>query len=236
VSAESSVSQGRVGVAAPGDDCRFFEPQRRVDRRRLERRAKIDGVRSTLGWIGVVIVFGLTALFVAMFSMGYRTYAITGGSMEGAIARGSLIVDEVVPVSWLKVGDIITYCPPEQTKLVTHRIVSIEQDKAGETVFHTKGDANEAVDPWTFTLDQDRQARCVFHVRYLGYVLVTLGTPVMRSIVLGLLALLLALTIFVRLLRRSRADLDPIATVMAGSPSAPEAGGLPRRCDRYSRK
>jgi signal peptidase I len=44
--------------------------------------------------------------------------------MSGTYDRGSLVLDEVVPVADLKVGDVITYHPPAGGRmgLITHRI------------------------------------------------------------------------------------------------------------------
>src|SRR5215204_811996 len=106
------------------------------------------------------IVFG--ALLIAPSVMGWERYVIVSGSMTGTYDRGSLVFDEVVPTSSLKVGDVITYQPPRGAGpdgLVTHRITKIGEDpKTGERVFRTKGDANQATDPWTFLLPDKQQA------------------------------------------------------------------------------
>ena len=54
--------------------------------------------------------------------------------MTGTYDRGSLVLDEVVPVASLREGDVITYRPPAGSGpagLVTHRIVKISRDKFG---------------------------------------------------------------------------------------------------------
>ena len=43
---------------------------------------------------------------------GYQRYVITSGSMTGTYDRGSVVFADVVPVSDLRVGDVITYTPP----------------------------------------------------------------------------------------------------------------------------
>jgi signal peptidase I len=99
------------------------------------------------------LLFGAILALSAL--MGWQRYVIVSGSMTGTYDRGSLVLDEVVPVAELEVGDVITYRPPAGAGpdgLVTHRIAAITTGKAGERVFRTKGDANRSADPWKFTL------------------------------------------------------------------------------------
>jgi signal peptidase len=138
---------------------------------------------------------------------GYERYVITSGSMTGSYDRGSVIFDDVVPVSELRVGDVITYTPPPgagPTGMITHRIVWLGADSFGRAVFRTKGDANEAPDPWTFALDEGTQARVAFHVPYAGYLFAALALPKIRLLIIGLPALLLAAALIARLRREAR--------------------------------
>ena len=95
--------------------------------------------------------------------------------MTGTYDKGSLVLDEVVPVRELRVGDVITYMPPAGDHLITHRISWIGRDATGARVFRTKGDANPVADPWTFRLDRQTQARVRVGVPYAGYALMALG-------------------------------------------------------------
>ena len=151
---------------------------------------------ATMGVLAMVVVLLVMAL------LGFRTYVITGGSMTGAIGKGALILDKTVPVSSLRVGDIITFRPPDEPALVTHRIVSMEQQVDGKAVFRTKGDFNEATDPWQFTLDRPVQARFVAQIPYLGYALAALGVPIVRALLLAIPALLIVLSLFFSLWRQ----------------------------------
>jgi signal peptidase I len=128
--------------------------------------------------------------------MGWQRYVIVSGSMTGTYDRGSLVLDEVVPVSDLRTGDVITYTPPAGSGpegLVTHRIVSISAGKDFQRVFRTKGDANKSADPWTFTLAKSEQARVKVGIPYAGFVLAALSKRELRMLVVGLPALLIAL-------------------------------------------
>jgi signal peptidase I len=138
---------------------------------------------------------GLAGLMVLPGLLGYQRYVITSGSMTGTYDRGSVVFDDVVPISDLRVGDVITYTPPPgsgPTGLITHRIAWIGSDQFGRRLLRTKGDANTAPDPWTFTLDGATQARVAFDVPYVGYVLSALSIRKARMIVIGLPALLVA--------------------------------------------
>ena len=141
---------------------------------------------------------GLAGLMLLPGLLGYQRYVITSGSMTGTYDRGSIVFDDVVPVSDLRVGDAITYTPPPgsgPSGRITHRIVWIGSDQLGRPALRTQGDANESADPWTFTLDGPTQARVAFHVPYVGYVLSALAIRQARMLLIGLPALLIAFAI-----------------------------------------
>jgi signal peptidase len=173
-----------------------WEP--RSPRKRLGTALATALCAACLGLAGLMLLPGL---------LGYQRYVITSGSMTGTYDRGSVVFDEVVPVSDLRVGDAITYTPPAgsgPSGRITHRIVWIGSDQFGRQTLRTKGDANEAADPWTFTLDGATQARVAFHVPYVGYVLSALAIRQVRMAVIGLPALLIALCVLVGFLRDVR--------------------------------
>jgi signal peptidase len=159
----------------------------------------------------------LGALLVLPALAGYQRYAIVSGSMTGTYDRGSVVFDEVVPVADLKVGDVITYRPPAGSGpkgLVTHRIAAITSDRDGSRVFRTKGDANEVADPWTFKLGGPKQARVRAGVPYLGFAVAALSDRRLRMIIVGVPALLIALSSLAGLWRDTEPEADP-----AGSPA-----------------
>lgn len=127
--------------------------------------------------------------------LGYERYVITGGSMSGTFERGSLVFEKPVPVTSLRVGDIITYQPPADSgvaDLVTHRIHAVKHTD-GRAVLRTKGDANPKPDPWTFVLDADTQPRLTMAVPHAGTVLLLLGDSGNRLLLLGVPAAFVAL-------------------------------------------
>jgi signal peptidase len=150
-------------------------------------------VVSTL-LVAAGLLFGAILALPAL--MGWQRYVIVSGSMTGTYDRGSLVLDEVVPVADLKVGDVITYRPPAGSGpdgLVTHRIAAISTGKAGERVFRTKGDANASADPWTFTLAKGEQARVKLGVPYVGFAVAALSRKELRMVVVGFPAALIAM-------------------------------------------
>jgi signal peptidase len=148
------------------------------------------------------ILFGLFLVVPSL--LGWERYVIVSGSMTGTYDRGSLVYDRVVPTASLKVGDVITYTPPAgagPAGLITHRIVSVTPQPGGARMFRTKGDANPVVDPWTFTLQNRTQARVAFHLPYAGFALAALADRRLRMLIIGLPALLVALSVLANLWR-----------------------------------
>jgi signal peptidase I len=148
-----------------------------------------------VGWIACAVAI-LAALVVAVVGVGprvlpYRTYAITGGSMEPTIRLGAEAFVRPVSARQLRVGDVITFHKPgEPRELVTHRIVAVRRI-AGTKVFVTKGDANAVPDAWRIEA-AGTGWRYAFSIPYLGYAVEIFGTPLARFVVLALAALVLA--------------------------------------------
>jgi signal peptidase I len=141
--------------------------------------------------IGAALSLGLCVLVPAL--LGFQRYVVTSGSMTGTYDRGSLVFDRVVATTSLRKGDVITFRPPGQAGVVTHRILWVRSVR-GERVLRTKGDANPVPDVWgPFALHGARQARVAFHIPYVGYALGALSERKVRMVVIGLPALLIAL-------------------------------------------
>jgi signal peptidase len=150
------------------------------------------------------LVLALAVLVPAL--LGFQRYVITSGSMTGTYDRGSLVFDRVVPTSSLRKGDVITFRPPGQAGLVTHRIVAVRV-VGGQRVLTTKGDANRTADVWgPLTLHDARQARVAFHVPYVGFGIAALSDRRVRMVVIGLPALLIAISTLAGLWRDSGAE------------------------------
>jgi len=160
----------------------------------------MNALATTIRTAALVALAALGALMLVPAALGYRGYVVDGGSMGAAIPRGSVVFDDVVPRSQLRVGDVITYRPPARPR-VTHRIVAIARDGA----MRTKGDANATADPWTVRPSGARQARVAFHVPLAGYAYAALALRPVRIVVIGVPALMIAIGALARLRRPQEA-------------------------------
>src|SRR3954469_13094241 len=165
-------------------------------------RARIRRAGRFASGAAIAIAAVAALLVLAPAVIGWQRYAIVSGSMTGTYDKGSLVLDDVVPVAHLKVGDVITYLPPRGDHLITHRIAWIGHDQTGGRIFRTRGDANPVADPWTFRLDRPEQARVRFGVPYVGFALGALGRRDVRMALIGLPAGAIAAFSFVGLWRR----------------------------------
>jgi signal peptidase len=116
-----------------------------------------------------VVLFGPVTLLVLLpIGLGLERYVMTGSSMDGGIDRGSIAFERVVPVSDLRVGDVITYSHPaadeDEDAMVTHRIVSIRPEG-----IRTQGDAEATADPWVLHPDSPTISRVEFTVPWIGW-------------------------------------------------------------------
>ena len=124
-------------------------------------RARALATSAGRGLMSVLLLAILAAMAITFVPglLGYQRYVLVGHSMEPTIHRGSLVFDEIVSVSDLRKGDVITYVPPGNVEPVTHRLISRKDGKKGGPVFRTKGDNNAVADPRKFQLDRrDRRA------------------------------------------------------------------------------
>lgn len=92
-----------------------------------------------------------------------KVFIVQSGSMEPAIATGSIVV--TLPQKYYRVGEVVTFTlSPTGKNLVTHRIVSI----SGEGEFTTKGDANEDADT-QIVKSESIVGKTFISIPYLGY-------------------------------------------------------------------
>jgi signal peptidase len=166
------------------------------------RRASVRRVGRIASGAAFAVAAVAAGLVLLPAALGWQRYAIVSGSMTGTYDRGSLVIDDVVPVADLEVGDVITYTPPAGDHLITHRIAWIGHDDQGRRLFRTKGDANRIADPWTFRLDRAKQARVRFGVPYAGFALSALGGRRLRMFLIALPAAAIAAFSFAGLWRR----------------------------------
>jgi signal peptidase len=161
-------------------------------------------VPKLLARAGLLALLAIAVLILVPPLLGYQRYVITGGSMGGALPRGSIAYDEVVPTEHIRVGDVITYRPPNGDRLLTHRVVWIGHERGGVRLYRTRGDASPAADPKAILLPNDGQARLVFHVPLVGYLVAALSVRAVRVAAIGVPALAIAVMVLAGAWRRRR--------------------------------
>jgi signal peptidase I len=117
--------------------------------------------------ITILLISGATFLTSKPTPLGIRTFAVKSGSMEPAIATGSLIVTQTnTPV---RQGDIITF--QKDNEVITHRIDKVTSTNS----YITKGDANKTHDQGEIA-QSNILGKQILSIPFLGYYLLFLRT------------------------------------------------------------
>lgn len=165
----------------------------------------------------------LVLAFCALAFAGYQVWSgqwratpVLSGSMRPAMQPGDVAVTQRVPVSDLRVRDVVVFHPPNEGERQTvHRIVKLTV-KDGTTSITTWGDANLIADPAVSSLKGSTAYRMVRVVPLLGYPAVWLQSGGRGMLVIGLGAILLVAAA-VTLLRPDK----PAKPADAPDPAAP---------------
>ncbi|GAA4375515.1 hypothetical protein [Nocardioides caricicola] len=127
----------------------------------------------------LVVVLGPVSVLVLLpIGLGLERYVMSGDSMDAGdegIAQGTVLFERSVPVGELRVGDVITYRPPEgagEDGMVTHRVVAVRP--AGVV---TQGDAEPRRDPWLLPHDAPDVSKVVFTLPWVGYAYLVIADP-----------------------------------------------------------
>ncbi len=108
--------------------------------------------------------------------LGYKFLVVRSGSMEPAMKTGSLLLIKSNENNEYQEGDIVTFGPVSDAKmLITHRISKVE-GKNGELVYTTKGDANDGPDPRKLREEQIL-GKFFLAIPLIGYVVGFTQTP-----------------------------------------------------------
>ena len=153
----------------------------------------VAAVRS-IGWFvdrlltALIVVVGVAAVAIGIlvFVANLHFQTVTSNSMQPTFSAGDVVVTQAVPVSSVRVGDVISFYPPGKTEPVIHRITSLKTTAAG-AVITTRGDANPVDDLWLATLQGTTAYRLVGVVPFIGWLTDIRG---LLLIVAGLLVLL----------------------------------------------
>jgi signal peptidase I len=155
----------------------------------MQQVARLTGAFLVGGWV-------VAGLAVVLFSfapkaLGHQVLIVRSGSMEPAIMTGSVVIVQPVPPSALRVGDVITFEPPDGSgRVMTHRIVGVLEE-GQSPAFQTRGDANSTFDSLPVRYASTGW-KVVGSVPYAGYFYNLLGHPAARAILIGVPAMLLS--------------------------------------------
>lgn len=144
------------------------------------------------------VVVAVACLALVIFGLGprtglYRTLTVLSGSMQPLFGAGDVVVATPEPARDLRVGQVITYrIPVGDHHVETHRVIRILKH-GDDPVIWTRGDANPVRDPWTARLSGSTIWRQRWVIPYAGYLVIWLREPVVRTMLVVLIPLLLAI-------------------------------------------
>ncbi|MFD5826335.1 signal peptidase I [Lentzea sp. NPDC060358] len=153
---------------------------------------------------GVLLaVLALTAIagavVVVLARIGFSP--VLSPSMEPEFAPGDLLVTRAVPVSELRVGDVVVLPRPDVAgQRYAHRVIDL-QTRSGEPVVRTKGDANESADPQALRITSPTVPVAVANVPVVGRIALLgrdTGVRIALIVVIGGLVLVGAKRLFYR--------------------------------------
>lgn len=138
-----------------------------VEPKQGSKRRRVVGRLTTAGLIVLALLVALVALGV--LSGNYQIRPILSGSMRPGFPVGGVVISKRVPMSDIKVRDVIVFTRPNnRSERVVHRIIKLDRKGSAVTV-KTQGDANPAPDPWTLNLRGDTAYRVRYSIPLLGY-------------------------------------------------------------------
>ena len=89
-------------------------------------------------------IYALSGIMLLVFLVpktGWKALSVATGSMTPAVPQGSLVIIHHVDPHTLRVGDVVTYIDPYNTKeTITHRVVTVTHS-GSIPAFVTKGGA-----------------------------------------------------------------------------------------------
>jgi signal peptidase len=135
---------------------------------RLARLARI--LVSAIVWAVFGFAATCAAFMVAPPLVGRHSLAILSGSMTPTFRIGDLVIEEPIPATAIRTGDIVTFRDPDNpARLLTHRVIRY-RIHLGRVDVVTRGDANVTVERWGIPAG-GTVGRVEFRIPKAGYVL-----------------------------------------------------------------
>ena len=193
-------------------------------RRWAPHSAQRSTVRKAFSRLVLVVAFGALAFAgYQVWSGQWHATPVLSGSMRPGMQPGDVVLTQRVPISDLRVRDVVVFHPPNEAKhQIVHRIVKLAV-KNGTTSITTWGDANQVVDPVVSSLSGTTAYRMVRVVPLLGYPAVWLQSGG-RGLLVIALGVFLLIAAAVTLLRPDKAPRTPDSPGPARSSSDSHEG------------
>jgi len=159
------------------------------------------GIERTVS--AVLAVLGVVLAILTLFTVVGRCAWLVerSDSMAPALRAGDLLAVRRIDPASARPGDIVTFKEPSRPGiLLTHRVVSVHRD-GDRFQFTTRGDANTGSETWTVQAG-GTIGRMVVRVPAAGRLVVLLGKPHMRFLLLTVASLLLAFELLRRIWAR----------------------------------
>jgi len=139
-------------------------------------------------FIVLLVILGISVSPALPFKNIPRTYVVVSGSMEPTIKTGSIVLTKPVNPKEIKVGDIVAFTSPSNSKdVILHRIFGIKSESPLR--FSTKGDNNNSPDAWDL-MDVGILGKQVYAVPYIGHIAAFVRKPLGFGLIIVLPALL----------------------------------------------
>ena len=160
-------------------------------------------------WLAWGLAIGLVAAVTVPIAFGMHPLTVLTGSMRPGIQPGDMVVDQPISASDIRVGDIVTFQDPHESRTITHRVRRIEISD-GQARVVTRGDANDTVERWAIPVT-GKVGRVEYQVPKIGYPVTWSHTRNGRLAMVSLPALLLTISALLRIWRSDddSEDLDP---------------------------
>lgn len=158
------------------------------------------GLKRVFGLLlkSVVAVFaGVTVAVVAGAALpslfGFRPMVVTSGSMSPEINPGDVVLLKDIADDRVAAGDVVTFRQRDGDGMTTHRVMSVKEMPDGTSWLQTQGDANPSPDANLTPVDAVH-GEVRMHIPRIGPLLLAASTPEGKMVLLGVPALLLALS------------------------------------------
>lgn len=158
-----------------------LEQQTPVEAGQSTPKKKKSVVSRIFDWFLNIFIAAVSAVIIATTlvpaMLGATPLIVLTGSMAPAIPVGHKVISQPVDVNTLKIGDVITYMPKDNSTdgiPIMHRVENLIQEDGKTISIITKGDANASVD--RPVMPRQVTGKIIYTVPYAGLPSITLDT------------------------------------------------------------